>query len=322
MSKKLKKILITLGDPSGIGPDLLVALAYKKFQAQISIIGSSKVLLERANLLKKKIFLNNKEQTHKGNGSLKIIDIDFPSKILPGKPNKKNSPTQLYILKTAVELLLKKQFDALVTLPSNKQILSSEDISFSGHTEYISKICKVQNPVMMLANDKLKVALVTTHHALKDISSLITKDKLKNTIKILNLDLKNKFKIKAPKIIITGLNPHAGENGEFGNEEKNIITPVIKELNKNNFSLTGPVSADTVFVKENIKNFDAFLAMYHDQGLAPFKALSFGKGVNITLGLPFVRTSVDHGTAYDIVGTKTVNPSSFFEAIKMAIDLS
>jgi 4-hydroxythreonine-4-phosphate dehydrogenase len=317
-----KKIIIIAGDPSGIGPDLCVKLAYKKFPAQISVIGSSEVIYDRANLLKKKIYFDSKVRNHHGDGRLKIIDFDFPSKVIPGVPDKKNSQKQLLIIKEAVKLLLNKEYDALVTLPSNKNILSFKKNIFSGYTEYISSLCKVHYPVMMLATKKLRVALVTTHHALKDIPSLITKKKLKNTINVLNADLEKKFKIKHPKILVTGLNPHAGENGEFGDEERKVISPIINELKKNKISVNGPVPADTAFINKNIKEYDVFLAMYHDQGLAPFKALSFGKGVNITLGLPFVRTSVDHGTAYDIVGTKKIDSSSFFEAIKMAIKLS
>jgi len=175
---------------------------------------------------------------------------------------------------------------------------------------------------MMLASNHLKVALVTTHISLKEVPLLITQKKITDTLRTLNNELKNKFKIRKPRIIVTGLNPHSGENGEFGDEEEEIIIPVIKKLNSQDFYLIGPIPADTAFTKENIGKCDAFLAMYHDQGLAPFKALSFGKGVNITLGLPFVRTSVDHGTAFDIVGTNKVDPSSFFEAIDMAIALS
>lgn len=216
----------------------------------------------------------------------------------------------------------KKKFDAIVTLPINKKILSTKKEKFIGHTEYIAKKCKIKNEVMMLATSKLRVALLTTHHSIKEVPSLITKSKLRKTIEVIYSDLKTKFKIKDPRILVTGFNPHAGENGEFGDEESKVILPVINEFKSKKVSINGPVPADTAFVKKNIKEYDAFLAMYHDQGLAPFKAISFGKGVNITLGLPFIRTSVDHGTAYDIVGTKKIDSSSFFEAIKMAIKLS
>ena len=317
-----KKILITAGDPSGIGADLCINLAYKSFPGEISVIGSSKVILERAKILKKKISFKDKISKHNGSGSINLIDIDFPYKISPGIPNKKNSSKQLEALDIAIDLMLEKKYDALVTLPINKKILSTKKEKFIGHTEYIAKKCKIKNEVMMLATNKLRVALLTTHHSIKSIPSLITKSKLKKTIEVINNNLKSKFKIKYPRIMVIGLNPHAGENGEFGDEERKVISPVINELKRKKVSVYGPVPADTAFVNKNIKEYDAFLAMYHDQGLAPFKALSFGKGVNITLGLPFVRTSVDHGTAYDLVGTKKIDSSSFFEAIKMAIKLS
>jgi 4-hydroxythreonine-4-phosphate dehydrogenase len=318
----MKKILITSGDPSGVGPDLCVNLAYQKFPAQITVIGSSKVIYDRAKILKKKIFFNKKNTKHNGLGEINIIDFDFPSKVEPGIPNKNNSKKQLEILDCAINLVEQKKFDAIVTLPINKKILSTKKEKFIGHTEHIAKRCNIKNEVMMLATRKLKVALLTTHHSIKEVPTLITKSKLKKTIEVINSDLKTKFKIKNPRILVTGFNPHAGENGEFGDEEINIILPIINELKKKKIFVHGPVPADTAFVNKNIKEYDVFLAMYHDQGLAPFKAISFGKGVNITLGLPFVRTSVDHGTAYDIVGTKKIDSSSFFEAIKMAIKLS
>ena len=318
----MKKILVTCGDPSGIGPDLCIKLAYKNFNAQITVIGSSRVISERAQILKKKISFIKKNSKHTGSGVINIIDFDFPSTVKPGFPNKNNSKKQLEILDYAINLANQKKYNAIVTLPINKKILSTKKEKFIGHTEYIAKRCDVKNEVMMLATNKLRVALLTTHYSIKDIPSLITKSKLKKTIEVINNDLKSKFKIKYPRIIVTGLNPHAGENSEFGDEEKKIISPVINELKKKKIFVYGPVPADTAFVEKNIKEYDVFLAMYHDQGLAPFKALSFGKGVNITLGLPFVRTSVDHGTAYNIVGTKKIDPSSFFEAIRMAIKLS
>ena len=318
----MKKILVTCGDPSGIGPDLCVDLAYKKFNAQITVIGSAQVIYDRAKILKKKIYFNKENSKHYGLGNINIIDFDYPFNVKPGIPNKNNSKKHLEILDHAINLTKQKKFDAMVTLPINKKILSTKKEKFIGHTEYIAKQCNVKNEVMILASNKLRVALLTTHHSIKEIPSLITKSKLRKTIEVIYSDLKTKFRINNPKIIVTGFNPHAGENGEFGDEEKKIILPVINQLKRKKIFVNGPVPADTAFVNKNIKEYDVFLAMYHDQGLAPFKALSFGKGVNITLGLPFVRTSVDHGTAYDIVGTKKIDSSSFFEAIKMAIKLS
>ena len=191
------------------------------------------------------------------------------------------------------------------------------------NTEYIAKLSNLkQQEVMMLAHENFRVALVTTHIPLSDVPKIITREKLEQIITTLDRELKIKFKILAPRITVTGLNPHAGENGEFGSEEQDVIMPVIKKMNRKGYNLFGPLPADTAFTPHIIKKTDSFLAMFHDQGLAPFKALSFGKGVNITLGLPFIRTSVDHGTAFDIVGSKKIDSSSFFEAIHMAIELS
>ena len=320
---KLKKIIISLGDPSGIGPDLCVKLATQKFNAILIVIGNKEAIENRAKMVNEKIIITNKQEPHEGNSSLTIIDIKYPYSVIPGKPNKANSYAQFKQINFIVKELLNNNYDAMVTLPISKNMLSEALPEFKGHTEYISALANTEGKeLMMLASKKLKVALVTTHVSLKKVPLLITQKKLSDTLKTLNNELKSKFKITKPKIIVTGLNPHSGENGEFGDEEETIISPVIKELKMTGYDLIGPIPADTAFTKKNIGMCDAFLAMYHDQGLAPFKAISFGRGVNITLGLPFIRTSVDHGTAFDIVGTDKVDPSSFFEAIKMAIALS
>ena len=312
-----------MGDPAGIGPDLCVHLSQKKFNASIYILGNKKTIDDRAKLLNKKFSLSTRDESHKNNSNLFIIEVDYPETVIPGKPNKINSITQFKNMNFIVNELLQKKYDALITLPISKYMLSDHFPNFKGHTEYISSLTNTSGKeVMMLVSENIRVALATTHIPLKDVPKNITKNSLERNLNTLNEELQKKFKIKKPKIMVTGLNPHAGENGDFGNEEEKIITPVIKKLNLKGFNLIGPVAADTAFTKKNIELYDAFLAMYHDQGLAPFKALSFGKGVNITLGLPFVRTSVDHGTAFDIAGTNEVDPSSFFEAIEMAIALT
>ena len=318
-----KKIIINLGDPAGIGPDLCIYLSKKKINAFITIVGNRQTLSERAEMLHHKINFTNEHVLHSGKSILSIIDVEYPGPVVPGIPNEKNSIAQFQKISFIVSQLLNNNYQAMVTLPISKKMLSAELPEFRGHTEFISELANSSGKeMMMLASKKLKVALVTTHVSLKKVPLLITQKKITNSIKTLHDELKNKYKIKNPRIIVTGLNPNSGENGEFGTEEEEIIIPVIKKLNSQDFNLIGPIPADTDFTKNNIEMCDAFLAMYHDQGLAPFKALSFGKGVNITLGLPFVRTSVDHGTAFDIVGTNKVNPSSFFEAIEMAIELS
>ena len=324
MKKNIPKILIVSGEPAGIGLDLCIKLAYQKFSAQISILTNRKAILDRAKLHNIKIELLTKPALSEGNGQLHIIDVPYIKKVSPGILEKTNSLAQLNAIDFAVNECMNKNYDALVTLPLNKKILSSSKNKFTGHTEYISKLCGTKNKeVMLLVNkNKLRVALVTTHIALIDIPKSLTRKKLEQTIKTLNDDLINNFKIKKPRITITGLNPHAGEDGEFGTEEKRIIAPVIKKLSNEGLSLIGPIPADTAFTEMYIKNTDSFLAMYHDQGLAPFKALSFNHGVNTTLGLPIIRTSVDHGTAIELVGSKKINANSFYESITLAINLA
>ena len=321
--KRLPNLIITSGDPAGIGLDLCVMLAFKKFPANITIIGNEDALLSRASQLKKNIKISTRLGSHLGNGELKIINLDYKNPVIPGQLDKSNSLLQLKGLKNSVELCLNKQFDALITLPIHKKILSTKEIKFTGHTEYIADACSLKgNEVMLLSNKKLNVALATTHISLKNVPSKITQKSLCNTISILHDDLEKKFKITCPKITVTGLNPHSGEDGEFGDEEVRIIKPAIRKMQGLGISLNGPIPADTAFTSKIMRNTDCYLTMYHDQGLAPFKALTFGKGVNVTLGLPIIRTSVDHGTGLDIAGSNNVDPGSFFESIKLAITLA
>jgi len=321
--KRLPNLIITSGDPAGIGLDLCVMLAFKKFLANITIIGNKNAILSRARQLKKNIEISTKLGSHLGNGELKIINLDYKNPVVPGQLDKSNSLLQLKGLKNSVELCLNKKFDALITLPIHKKILSTKKNKFTGHTEYIADTCGQKgNEVMLLSNKKLNVALATTHISLKDVPSKITQKSLCNTISTLHDDLKKKFKIIDPKITVTGLNPHSGEDGEFGDEEIKTIRPAIKKMKGLGISLSGPIPADTAFTPKIMRNTDCYLTMYHDQGLAPFKSLTFGKGVNVTLGLPIIRTSVDHGTGLDIAGSNNVDPSSFFESIKLAISLA
>ena len=323
MCIKLPSIIINSGEPAGIGLDLCVFLAFKKIPAKITIMANRKALNARAKMHNKKINFIENLGPHKGNGDIHLINVPYESNVIPGEPIKENSLSQIKMIDYGVNNCINKNYDALVTLPISKEILSTTRCKFTGHTEYISNLCKTSNKeVMLLANKELKVALVTTHVPLSQVSRLITKTKLTKIIRTLHFDLQKRFKIKKPKIIITGLNPHAGENGNFGDEEIKVIIPVIESLNNEGFNLIGPVPADTAFVPKNINGVDCFLAMFHDQGLAAFKALSFGQGVNITLGLPIVRTSVDHGTAYSLVGTKNIDPKSLYQAVAMAIKLS
>jgi 4-hydroxythreonine-4-phosphate dehydrogenase len=315
-------IVISSGEPAGIGLDLCVLLSTKKFPAFITVVGDKNALTDRANRLNKSITLyENVPIEHKGDHSLSIHHIPACENIQTGLLNPRNNQYVLDVLNFALDGCLNKSFDALVTAPIHKSIIN-ESQPFTGHTEYIAHYTQAKNEVMMLASKTMKVALVTTHVPLSQVSHLITSEKLEQTIKTIHRDLIHRFKIKNPAIFVAGLNPHAGENGVLGLEEINILTPVISKLKCEGMLIEGPLPADTLFTEKYIQKADCFLAMYHDQGLAVFKHANFGLGVNVTLGLPIIRTSVDHGTAIDLAGQGNIDPNSFFSAIDLAIDLA
>ena len=321
----MNKIVITLGDPAGIGPDLGVLLAQKNLNKNIIIISDPTLLIDSASRLKKKIKLNilkNVEsKTYSGEKIINVLPVKLNVKNNPGKLNPSNSEYVINTIKMAASLCLEKKVKCMVTGPISKSVLNDGGFKISGHTELLAKICKSKS-VMMLMNSYMKVALHTTHVPLKNVNRYITKSSLIETIQIINKDLKKKFKIDNPKILVTGLNPHAGEDGLLGNEDENIIKHVIKTMRKKHIKVDGPIPADTAFIKKNIKEYDIILTMYHDQGLPVIKFNNFKKTVNVTLGLPIIRVSVDHGTALDLVGTGKIDTSSFLEAIKVAKSIS
>jgi 4-hydroxythreonine-4-phosphate dehydrogenase len=279
-------------------------------------------LSHRASQLNKTITLHeNKLIEHKGDHSLSISHFSARDDIEAGVLNSKNNGYVLDVLNFALDGCLNKSFDALVTAPIHKRIIN-ESQSFTGHTEYIAHYTHTKNEVMLLASKSMKVALVTTHVPLSQVSRLITSKKIEETLKTIHRDLTQRFKINNPVIFVAGLNPHAGENGILGLEEIDILIPVINKLKLEGMLIEGPFPADTLFTEKYIKKADCFLAMYHDQGLAVFKHANFGLGVNVTLGLPIIRTSVDHGTAIDLAGKGTIDPNSFYSAIDLAIDLA
>jgi 4-hydroxythreonine-4-phosphate dehydrogenase len=315
-------IVISSGEPSGIGLDLCVLLSTKKFPAFISVVGDKNALADRAAQLNKSIiFYENTSIEHKGDHSLSIHHIPACENIQTGLLNPKNNQYVIDVLNFALDGCLNKSFDALVTAPIHKSIIN-ESQPFTGHTEYIAHYTDTKNEVMMLTSKTMKVALVTTHVPLSQVSRLITAEKLEQTLRTIHRDLIHRFKINSPKIFVAGLNPHAGENGILGLEEINILTPVINKLKLEGMLIEGPLPADTLFTEKYIQKADCFLAMYHDQGLAVFKHANFGLGVNVTLGLPIIRTSVDHGTAIDLAGLGNIDPNSFYSAIDLAIDLA
>ena len=315
-------IVISSGEPSGIGLDLCVLLSTKKFPAFITVVGDKNALADRAAQLNKSItFYENTSIEHKGDHSLSIHHIPACENIQTGLLNPKNNQYVIDVLNFALDGCLNKSFDALVTAPIHKSIIN-ESQPFTGHTEYIAHYTDTKNEVMMLTSKTMKVALVTTHVPLSQVSRLITSEKLEQTLRTIHRDLIHRFKINNPKIFVAGLNPHAGENGILGLEEINILSPVINKLKLEGMLIEGPLPADTLFTEKYIQKADCFLAMYHDQGLAVFKHANFGLGVNVTLGLPIIRTSVDHGTAIDLAGVGNIDPNSFYSAIDLAIDLA
>ncbi len=310
------KIAFTPGEPSGIGLDLAIINSQKPIkhsQTQLITITDPDLLLSRAKLLNLKI--NIKENTNcKNIGDILVYPIKAKNKVQAGVLNVKNANFVLKTLDIAVEFCKQGVCKVMLTGPIHKGIINEAGIKFSGHTEYLAKKTNSKT-TMMLANDKLKVALVTTHIPLKEVVNNITKDNLRTTINNVYNSLITQFAIPNPKIIVCGLNPHAGENGYLGNEEINIINPVILEMQKLGINITGAIPADSAFIKDKLQKNDAIITMYHDQGLPVLKALGFQKSVNITLGLPFVRTSVDHGSALNLAGTGKISLGSFNTAL-------
>jgi len=322
------KIVITSGEPAGIGPDICLSLSSlrsEKFKdTELYIIADISLLKERA----KQLNIHTDYQIHKDTNALSqsyqkdklnIIPLTLKAPNRIGELSVNNSQYVLDMLDIACDLCLQKKVDAMVTGPIQKSIINEAGITFTGHTEYLANL-SASTPVMMLATQTLRVALATTHLPLNKVSQAITGKSLSKSLNILNDFLKHQAGIDQPKILVCGLNPHAGEDGNLGHEEIEVIIPVIKKLKDQGMNLIGPLPADTLFTAKYLNNADAVLAMYHDQGLPVLKFSGFGKAVNITLGLPFIRTSVDHGTALDLAGTGKASDSSLIEAIKMAIE--
>jgi 4-hydroxythreonine-4-phosphate dehydrogenase len=319
-----QRIAVTVGEPAGIGPDIVLMLALKKLPAIPVAIADSELLRERARKLRLRVELRpdtGLAKKHKP-GILYYRHAPVAVRVTPGKLDKANASYVLQTIKAAVTGCVKGEYAALVTAPVHKSIINDAGIPFRGHTEYLAELAGGGYPVMMLAAKKLRVALVTTHLPLREVSAAITEERLTRTLTILNEDLKTRFRIRKPVIAVTGLNPHAGEGGHLGDEEQRVIIPVLERLRKQKIRAEGPFAADTLFTPKRLKPFDAVLAMYHDQGLPVLKHVGFGEAVNITLGLPIIRTSVDHGTALDVAGTRKADPSSLIEAFLLAAKLA
>ncbi len=320
---KLPVIAITSGEPAGIGPELMAFINRSKFAARLVLIGDQELLLSRAAKINKPIKLQAYQADNKApEDSLEFIHIALKTPAIAGQLNTKNARYVLDTLDAACKGCLNGEFDAMVTAPIQKDIINQAGISFSGHTEYLAELCQSPKPVMLLAAGSLRVALATTHLPLSEVPAAINTTELKQIIQILHDDLSRKFALQQPHIKVCGLNPHAGESGYLGREEIEIITPVINFMKQQGINVSGPYPADTVFTNESLKDADAILAMYHDQGLPVLKHVGFNHAINTTLGLPIIRTSVDHGTALQLAETGKANPESLFAAIDSAINQS
>lgn len=320
------RIVITPGEPAGIGPDITIMIAQNKWPIELVVCADPHLLLNRAkklNLpLKLRPYHSDKKASPCMPGELSILNISLLKNAIPGQLDIVNNNYIINTLKRASKGCMNGEFLALVTGPIHKAILNIGGISFYGHTEFLSQYCKSKKTVMMLSNNTLRIALTTTHIPISSVAQHITQKKLYNTISILAEGLKKYFRILRPKIYICGLNPHSGESGYIGIEEIETIIPTINFLNKNiDYEIIGPLPADTIFQPKYLQYADVILTMYHDQGLPVLKYSGFGKSVNITFGLPFIRTSVDHGTALELSGTGAAKHSSMNMAILTAINM-
>lgn len=328
MNKKIQRLVITPGEPAGVGPDLCVQLAQQDHDYEIVVIADARLLAERAACLQLplKIISFNEDSVqqrapHRA-GHLLVMDIALAAPVQAGQLNPENVPYVLKTIDAAIEGCTRGLFDGLVTGPVHKGVINEAGIAFSGHTEYLAAHTG-GHPVMMLATEGLRVALATTHLPLSAVPAAITRERLAEVLGILYRELQSRLGIDEPRILVCGLNPHAGEGGHLGREEIEVISPVLDEFRKQvkNTAIEGPLSADTLFTQNNLTRADAVLAMYHDQGLPVLKHMGFGKAVNVTLGLPIIRTSVDHGTALELAGTGQARVDSFLYAMKIASEM-
>lgn len=318
------RLALTPGEPAGIGPDLVIALAQTKQQHEIVAIADPDLLMDRAKKLNLPLRLREvdfSQPNASAAGELVIHPVKLSVPAECGKLNVANAHYILQTLDVAITGCVQKKYDALVTGPVHKSVINDAGIHFSGHTEYLAEKTHTEKVVMMLATEGLRVALATTHLPLKEVADAITKSELEQVIRILHQDLQQQFGIVQPRILVCGLNPHAGEGGHLGREEIDVIEPVLEKLRQSGINLIGPLPADTLFTAKYLDHADAVLAMYHDQGLPVLKYKGFGNAVNITLGLPIIRTSVDHGTALDLAGTGKADMGSLRTAIHYALSM-
>jgi len=319
------RLVLTTGESAGVGPDIVLAAAATEWPAQLVAVGCMTTLAARNEALGLSVSLtpytSGQETTAHHANTLPVIDIPLGTPCTPGQPNPDNAGQVLAQLELATELCLTDECAAMVTAPVHKGVINDAGIPFSGHTEFLASKTGSENAVMLLTAGDLKVALATTHLPLRAVPDAITPHGLEQTLRVLDQGLRSSFGIAHPRITVLGLNPHAGENGHLGKEEREVIAPVCESLRAEGLTITGPISGDTAFSSTQRATTDAYLAMFHDQGLPVIKSEGFGDIVNVTLGLPIIRTSVDHGTALDLAGTGKADASSMQAAINLAIQI-
>lgn len=320
-SRTLPVVAVTTGEPAGIGPDLCLTLASWPVAARIVLIGDRDMLAERARMLGIEFDFPAYRPGAGAHPGVCVLHVPLRAPSRPGVLAPANAPYVLELLDRAIEGCVRGEFSALATAPVHKAVINDAGIAFTGHTEYLAAKTGSGRVVMMLVGGGLRVALATTHLALKDVPAALSVTELEAVIRILERDLRERFRLPQPHILVAGLNPHAGEGGYLGREEIEVIEPVLTRLRSEGLHLTGPLPADTLFAPHRLKGADCVLAMYHDQGLPVLKYASFGAGVNVTLGLPIVRTSVDHGTALELAGTGKADPGSLRAAVELAVSL-
>src|SRR5512135_526805 len=317
----MRPLAITAGEPAGIGPDLCLQLA--RHELPLVVIADKELLQQRATQLGIDVelhdYIANKPLQI---GKLNVLHVPLLHPVRAGKLDPANGPYVLDILRRAVQGCISGEFSGMVTAPVHKGVINDAGIPFTGHTEFLAELTHTPLVVMMLAGGGMRVALATTHLPLRAVADAITAPLLENILRIMQRDLQHRFGIASPRILVAGLNPHAGEGGHLGREEIEVMIPVLDKLRAEGFNVSAPLPADTLFATHRLRECDAVLAMYHDQGLPVLKHASFGEGVNITLGMPIIRTSVDHGTALELAGTGKANVGSMLEAIKVATEMA
>ncbi|MGH8671644.1 MAG: 4-hydroxythreonine-4-phosphate dehydrogenase PdxA [Burkholderiales bacterium] len=316
-------VALTAGEPAGIGPDLCVLLAQRRLLGNVVVVASRTLLEQRAQRLGIALNILDFGAAGSTDGAvLRVWNHDLYAPVVPGRLDVRNCRYVIETLHCAVRGCLEGRFNAMATGPVHKDIINQAGIPFYGHTEFLAQETSSEHVVMMLIGGGMRVALATTHLALRDVASTITRDNLTRTLRVLGRELVDKFGVIYPRILVAGINPHAGEGGLLGREEIEVVIPVLEQLRKEGMALSGPLPADTLFQPRLLKDADCVLAMYHDQGLPVLKYASFGSGINITLGLPIIRTSVDHGTALELAGSADIECGSMIAALDLAATLA